>query len=248
MRSKEKAQIRFYTLPPRVVEYPYLLLNRKNRKLLLKRQFTHAILDSGVMDFAKKNVQEYPEGFLREWEEEAQKLQQTFPGKLWFVIPDYPDDYNPGQIKNNVSRTLKNIQRFISIKGVDWLPVIQSRYLDKLSFLESLQKTKAIIGDYPRVAIGTVCKCRKLDFITYCCQATRQFFPKSWIHAFGLTLRALPRVAHLIDSFDSTAWTFPRERGKRSYRTRTKEAPEYFRAYLRRIDEILASLEPQAKP
>jgi hypothetical protein len=41
--------MRFYTLPD--VDYPYLLVNRKNYRILFKRNFKHAIVDSGVMDF-----------------------------------------------------------------------------------------------------------------------------------------------------------------------------------------------------
>lgn len=88
--------------------------------------------------------------------------------------------------------------------------IIQSRFLNRFSFLESAKRLHDLIGDYPRVAIGTVCKCRKLDFILYCCKVARKAFPHSWIHAFGLTLKAVPRVAHLINSFDSLACYFPR--------------------------------------
>jgi hypothetical protein len=117
-----------------------------------------------------------------------------------------------------------------------WLPVIQSRYLNRFSFLESAKKLYDLIGDYPQIAIGTVCKCRKLDFIIYCCRVARKIFPKSWIHAFGLTLTALPKVAHLIDSYDSLAWTFPRTRGH-SCKT-LKERTEYFNLYINKTKEV----------
>jgi hypothetical protein len=118
-----------------------------------------------------------------------------------------------------------------------WLPVIQGRYLNKFSFLESAKQLHDLIGDYPQVAIGTVCKCQNLDFIEYCCKVARRFFPKSWIHAFGLTLTALPRVKHLINSFDSMAWTFPNVKGGHSCKN-LKERRLYFHRYLGRLKEL----------
>lgn len=117
------------------------------------------------------------------------------------------------------------------------MPVLQSRYLDKLSFLESAQKLRELIGDYPQIAIGTVCKCRNLDFIEYCCKVARRFFPHSWIHAFGLTLSALPKVKQYINSFDSMAWTFPRERGGHSCKNK-KERIQYFNAYIAKVQNV----------
>jgi len=228
--------MRFYTLPDE--NYPYLLVNRKNYRILFKRKFEHVIIDSGVMDFVHKNVKEYPKGFLKTWKRKASQLTMIWRDRLWCVIPDYPDDYNPGQFGDNVSKTLRNIEDFISFDSVNWLPVIQSRYLNRLSFLESCQRTKEIIGDYPRVAIGTVCKCNQISFVEYCAKVTRKFFPNSWIHAFGLTLRALPKVIGLIDSFDSMAWTFPRTKGGHSCKN-SKERREYFHVYLSRLKEIL---------
>jgi len=228
-------KIRFYSLPDS--PYPYLLVNRKNYRILFKRRFKHAIIDSGVMDFVHEDVKEYPHGFLKEWKYKARLLTDVFGDKVWCVIPDYPDDYNPGQFGNNVKKTLQNIEEFIAVDGVNWLPVIQSRYLDRLSFLESAYLTREVIGDYPRVAIGTVCKCKKLEFIEYCCKVARKYFPDAWIHAFGLTLKALPKVCNFIDSFDSMAWTFPREPGLPSCKS-MKERREYFKLYIERIRDL----------
>ena len=224
-------KLRFYTLPPNGVNYPFLLVNRKNYRVLFKRRFRHAIIDSGVMDFVRKNIRDYPSGFLKTWKHTARALSDVFGEKIWLVIPDYPDDYNPGQFGDNVAKTLENIKDFITVDGVNWLPVIQSRYLNRFSFLESAKQVKEIVGEYPRVAIGTVCKCNRLDFIIYCCKVARKIFPNSWVHAFGLTLKALPKVAHLIDSFDSMAWTFPRESGGHSCKN-MGERLQYFHAYL----------------
>ena len=229
---------RFYTLPEDT-NYPFLLVNRKNYRVLFHRSFKHAIIDSGVMDFVKEDVTEYPVSFLASWGWKTEQLQQIWRDQVWFVIPDYPDDYNPGQFGDNVTKTLENVERFLKdYPDVNWLPVIQSRYLNRFSFLQSCSQLRKLIGDYPKVAIGTVCKCRKLSFITYCCKVARKFFPNIWIHAFGLTLTALPKVAHLINSFDSLAWTFPRKHGGHSCKTQ-KERVQFFDAYMLKVTPFL---------
>jgi hypothetical protein len=197
--------VRFYTLPPEGISWNYLLVNSNNYKILFKLKWKHAILDCGVERFLKNpNMKDYPKSFLEYWKYKAKELTEIFGEKLWITIPDYPDDYHPGQFGDNVSKTIENIKDFIKIEGVNWLVSIQSRYLDRFSFIESCQKVKEIVGeDYPRIAIGTVCKTKNLSFIEYCCKVTRKFFPKSQIHAFGLTLKTLPRVAKVISSWDS---------------------------------------------
>ena len=230
--------IRFYTLPPSGVEWPYLLVNPRNYKELFRRSFSHAILDSGVLIFVDPEIKDYPCWFLKEYPFKARILTNVFGDKLWVTIPDLPDDYNPGQFGDNVEKTLERIEEFLAFEGVNWLPVIQSRYLNRFSFLESCKRTRDIIGNYPRVAIGTVCKCRNLDFIEYCCVTARRFFPKSWIHAFGLTLHALPRIVGVINSFDSLAYSFPRNPGGHSCKNQA-ERVQFFHAYIDRVNQIL---------
>jgi len=185
----------------------------------------------------------------------AQHLTEIFGGRLWVTVPDYPDDYHMQFKGVNVEKTLRNIEEFLSVDGVNWLIPLQSQFLNPFSFAESCQRTRDLIGDYPQVAIGTVCKTKKLKFISYCCRMARRIFPRSHIHAFGLTLRALPRVIPTLsswdslaadpggrrlwlDSFDSDAYTFPRGRGQGSCKTE-RERVQFFYAYIQRIKEIL---------
>lgn len=232
-------EMRFYTLPVDVhVDYPWILVNFFNRKKLRYFRFKHAILDSGVNRvFFNWRKDDYPSWMINRIDFVAQQLSEIYRNRLWVTIPDYPDDY-PGHVKNNIDRTISNIKRFLTIDDVEWLPVIQSRYQDVFSFFESCEKTKGLIGDYPRVAIGTVCKSRKLKFITDCCKIARRKFPKSHIHAFGLTLKALPKVKDYLDSWDSLAWTFPRKHGVASCKNR-KERIAFFNAYIKRIQELI---------
>jgi len=231
--------MRFYTFPPDGIEYPFLLVNPRNYKALFRRKFEHAILDCGVVVFEHNpGLTDYPRNFLERWKRMAKWLTKIFGDRLWVTIPDYPDDYHPGQFGDNVAKTIRNIEEFIAVDGVNWLPVIQSRFLDTFSFIESCGKVRELVGDYPRVAIGTVCKTKNLRFIKYCCETARAFFPKSWIHAFGLTLNALPHVKDVINSFDSLAYTFPRGRGKASCKN-IEERKQYFYRYIECMRKIV---------
>jgi len=237
--------VRFYTLPPSGINYPYLLVNPRTYKILFKTRFEHAILDCGVETFRFNDLRDYPPAFLKKWKHMAVQLTEIFGDKLWVTIPDYPDDITPNRFGDNVEKTLQNIKEFITIKGVNWLPVIQSKYLDKFSFLYSAHKLKEIIGDYPRVAIGTVCKTGNLDFIEYCCKAARKAFPTSHIHAFGLTLKALPKVHIYITSWDSLVPECGRKKGRHwlldsfNRNCNLDERRKFFYAYLERVNQIL---------
>jgi len=232
----------FFTCPPRGVEYPFLFVPMHRYKLLFRCRWAHAIVDSGVeLFFFTRKMKDYPRSYLNSYKVMARNLSSFFGDRIWVSIPDYPDDYQPslcwdGEM-DNVDKTLRNIENFISIDGVNWLPVIQSRHENTFSFIESCYRVKEIIGNYPRVGIGTVCKARILRWIVWCCKYARNEFKDSWIHAFGLTLSAFRHVKNVLDSFDSMAWKFPRRRGRGTADTKEKQI-EYFTAYLKRLEEI----------
>jgi len=221
------------------------------------RKFEHVIIDCGVHIFKENpDLTDYPKSFLWRYAQKAEILTHKFRGKVWIVIPDYPDDYHPGQIVANIEKTIRNIKEFISIEGVEWLPVLQSRYRDIFSFYESCERTRRLIGDYPRVAIGTVCKTKKLSFIVECCRVARRFFPNSWIHVFGPTLKVVPLITKYINSYDSMSWCFPRGNFRKwhkrtglrpfpnaNYSYDTKECCFFFQEYMKRLLELVPNLE-----
>ena len=259
------APLRFYTKPPETVEWPWLFTTMLDWKYIVGKDFEYAIVDSGVeYFFHRQGLRDYPRHYLMKYRERAKLLGKLFGDRVWVVTPDYPDDYVPGLTyeggMDNVDKTLRNIKQFISIDGVAWLPVIQSRYMNTFSFLESCERLREIIGDYPRVAVGTVCKALKHTWILYCIKTARAYFPHSWIHAFGLTLKVLKMMRSRVMriSFDSMAWDY----GELRHYDRAvgdswrRKAPEiyaklparwpsslraktaYFMAYVERISEI----------
>lgn len=230
--------MRFYTLPPRLTPWPYLLFNPNNIKEMNRRKWNHCILDSGIEMFLDPSIKDYSPSFLHRWKGLSRIKTDIHGEKIWITIPDYCDDLVPGSLGDNVKRTLDNIENFITVDDVNWLVVLQARYLNTLSFLESIQGVKDLLGQYPRIAIGTVCKCRKLSFIEKCAKLARAHFPNSWIHMFGLPLNALPRVKEHVDSFDSLAYTFTRRRSEGCATTHDQKR-RYFKEYVERMKELL---------
>ena len=231
--------MRFYTLPEGTRKafgnYPYIMVPfHKWRRLLTFHQFKHAIMDCGIDIFAKET--DYPKGFYKEYIQVARYLTKIFESRIWCVIPDFCDDINPGKIKNNVQRTLENIEKFHTINGVHWIYPLQARYLDLESFRYSCKETRKF--NPSRVSIGTVCKTRNIEFIRKCCAMARRYFSNAWIHAFGPTLTALKSITNVVDSFDTSAWYTSGERGKRMCINQAQRI-EYFQKYLKKVNEII---------
>ncbi len=229
--------MKFYSLPPVGTHHPFLLVNYKRITQLKRRPYEHAILDCGISIFHGENM-DYPEGFHDKYHAIAKGLKNG-----WAVIPDVPDDHHPQE--NNIERTIRTVQQYTDQRhGVDWVPVLQSKVNDINSFRWGISEVKRLGLDLynVRLGIGTVCKVNDLSFIRRCAQVARREYPDSHIHMFGLTLRALPRVIDLVNSWDSMAYTFPRETGGHSAKNK-KERVEYWRKYLKRINELLPTRE-----
>jgi len=230
--------VRFYTLPPNGVNHEFICVNPKSVKQLYKRQFSHAICDSGVHYFYSNPFAiDYPPGYLEEYMKLSRELFSLFGERISIVIPDYPDDYYPGQFRDNVKKTLRNIKIFREAEDLPWVPTIQAKFKDIKTF-ELCCREISEIDDFETVAIGTVCKVRNVNFIIKCCKMARKYFPNSWIHAFGPPLNAIPYIKYYIDSFDSTAWTFPRKANNSSCKT-AEERRRYFSEYVSRLAQIL---------
>jgi len=245
-------QPRFYVHPASLerLRYPYLMFNMAEKRRLGKERwfkenwFKHAIIDSGVETFFfKRRMKDYPKYFLEQYKWKALLATRKFGReKVWVTIPDYPDDYEQRLTwekgKDNVDKTLENIERFSSTDEVEWIYPVQSRYLDRERFIESCKLVKRynpkIIG------IGTVCKTRNVKFIHFCIKKAREIFGKNiWTHAFGPTLRSLPYIRYYIDSFDSSAQFYINGRMVKNREEREKAFLNWFQKMQKILNEPL---------
>jgi hypothetical protein len=203
----------------------------------------HCLIDSGVDKwFFYEKLSDYPAEYLENYLQTARELTELFP-EAWVTIPDYPDDYQHKLCwkgnETNVDLTLRNIEKFLSVDGVNWLPVIQAEFLNLENFRSTCREVQRTY-DPARIAIGTVCKTNNIKFIVRCCQEARRVFPKTWIHAFGPTLKAIRFIQHEINSFDSTAYFMkpnPKLEGERQCKTQL-ERRRYFDYWLSKLQQI----------
>jgi hypothetical protein len=242
-------KVRFYTNPPRDVQWPFILFNIRNHsteiaryKLKTAKWMKHCLIDSAVDKwFFIDRLNDYPPNYLKEYAKIAKKLTRQFP-EAWITIPDYPDDYEHKLCwrngKTNVDLTLENIERFICIDGVNWLPVLQSEYLNFESFREMCRQVRQKYNPV-RLGIGTVCKTQNLKFIQNCIRHARQMFPNAWLHAFGPTLKAVNLIQHEVNSFDSTAYFYkPSGELLGPMKCTQKERRSYFEHWITKLQRI----------
>ncbi len=213
-------RIRFYTYAP--VAYDYILRNVKQKPLACK----HEIVDIGVYELLKGD------------HEYSQKTLDKFVNcktSGWKVVPDYPDIFKENSIEmdiNNVARSKDLMLKYYDPVDKSHMPVIQGHYNDPHSFDEYSRWFKEEYMSGPIViGIGTVCKLSNKDNLLRTLFITRKQFPEAWIHAFGLSIRYLREARGLINSFDSTSFTFPRTSGRPSAKNKAMRI-EYFYEYL----------------
>ena len=96
---------------------------------------------------------------------------------------------------------------------VEWMPVLQGYHLDEyLAHLELYADYGYDLADEPIVGVGSICRrhaTREAENILATLQARGLK-----LHGFGLKETALPRVAGILASADSMAWSFRARRSQ----------------------------------
>ena len=223
--------VRFYSYPPKGVTWPWILRTQKQKE----RPYKHEIIDAGFYDLLNPPHQ-YSQKRLQAWQ------NLVTPG--WKTVPDCPD--LQGEFKVAVDFDTQEyswdlLTRFYDPEDRSHLPVIQGRYEDANSFLEYAKKLKKEYGEPPQIAIGTLCKSNSIQIVEEGTKLIRKLFPFAFIHGFGLKMHHLARTWMYIDSYDSSAWTWPRNNGSGSGRrpqaTTKKEKIQYFTEYTKQISK-----------
>ena len=166
------------------------------------------------------------------------------------VIPDYPDDYSRVWGRRhalwvdgytNVDRTLMNIEYLLrEDPGLPWLIPAQGHEDDPVSLYYSvLTLVELGLARRYRVALANLCTSRRASVIVESVAEARRACPRCLFHVFGPSLPAVRRALGegLLgrgDSWDSTAWTFPRQPSMWSARG-VVERFGYFIFYMRHV-------------
>jgi len=216
----------FFTMPPRQVPYPYILINTWSPNLgyisRFRKQIKFVIVDSGVSIF-KRGFKEYPDGAKVQIKRQIilyEKIKRYRIPNILITIPDYPDDYIPRSLW--LSDTITNIERTHNniIMAVDnypelpWLIPVQGHYKSPRSILRAIDllRESGILKRYKYYGIANLCEEEDVNIIRQTLAIAARELKGKWIHSFGVTLDSLRQIAGYIDSFDSTAWTKPHSR------------------------------------
>mgnify|MGYP000076502174 CR=1 FL=1 len=241
---------KFYTLPP--IPWPYVLVNANNPNLAYIRknwrQIDSVIIDSGVEIFKDPRVKDYPEGWIGRLVELYNAIR-PWVKEVWVTVPDYPDDYHPKSLwldgKTNIERTIDNVIKALdAYPKVNWLIPIQGHNRDPISLLKSIKYLRelGITETREYFAVANLCVESKTELIVKSVGLVRQELPNKKLHVFGIKLNALKKISHLIDSFDSFAWTRPVKKPGHSAKT-LEERRKYFYEWLDRLKEVIPKVD-----
>ncbi len=223
------------------------------------------ILDAGVDTYWRRPRERLPldydgEYWGRFWEavDAVRSLSRRYGFSFEVVVPDYPDDYSSvwgrkhalwleesSDTPTNVHRTLENVLWLVEHdKSLLWLLPAQGYEDEPASLYYSVSRLveHGLAGRY-RVALANLCTSRKASVIVESIAEARRACPSCSFHVFGPSLAAVRRVVgegllRSGDSWDSTAWTFPRGPGFWSSKN-TVERFGYFIFYIRHIADAI---------
>jgi hypothetical protein len=226
------------------------------RALGIKTYQIHVVLDAGVDKYWRKPYDELPTDYDDSYwnvfwfsADTAKKLRKEFGFYLEVTAPDYVDDYSATWGKphalwidnyTNVDRTLENVFYIIEQdKKIQWLLPAQGFEDAPESILKAIEVYAAHgLNKRYRIGLANLCTSKKASMIVETIRLAREFCKDCRYHVFGPSLTAIKKsitLGYLLpgDSWDSTAWTYPRGSG-RSAKT-VDERVHYFLFYLRHI-------------
>jgi len=245
--------VRFFTTPPR--PYPYILINARNPDFSFLHSALEVIIDSGIEMFRNPNVKDYPKDWEKRLVNLYYRVKTQTKGMVWLVVPDYPDDYHPRNLwisesYTNIERTLDNVLYYTAkYPSINWLIPIQGHNKKPDSVIRSimLYKEHGILDRYDYFAVANLCVEPDTEIIHQTVKIAKNKLLDKKLHVFGLKLSALRKIYHMIDSFDSTAWTRPVNNrvvnyGKRYSAKNKQERVRFFEEWLRRFEAITKTM------
>ena len=251
--------LKFFTLPPREINHPFILINARNPKFSYlkthRSSVKEVIIDSGIEIFRDPNIKDYPKNWVWRLIRIYRKVEKIVPrAKIWLTCPDYCDDYHPKALWlsekiTNIERTVENVKEYaLRFNQIKWLIPIQGHYKSPesvkicLDYYDDLEVTSKF--DY--FAIGNLCVERRSDIIYKTVRVVRKRLGKEKkIHVFGLKLSCVKDVQNLIDSFDTMAWTRPATSKLPNWSCKTKD--ERIRFFIEWKKSFIKKIIPSLK-
>ena len=221
------------------------------------------IIDSGVEMFRGCNRKEYPGG-PRGWMERLaslfRRVRALVPGvEIVATVPDYPDDYCHGALwvggMTNVERTAANVGLAIALfPDIDWLVPVQGFNEEPRSIVRGLEAVERAGGlEYaaslcrrtklvPCLALANLCVSKSCRTIRETVRLARLWlgtrYPSLRLHVFGPAASCVSKIRGMVHSWDSLAWTRPRDPHGSSARN-SQERVFLFLTFLHRYSQII---------
>lgn len=214
---------RFYTYPPTECEWSWILRNIKQKP---QPHAVHEIVDVGILDL-KTPPYKHTEDKIKLWEK-----TKTTGWKVVFDCFDLKGEFGINDHGFDTVEYSKELFEQFYNGEPDLMPVIQGYSDSSTSFIEyadwiyTKYNSPNILG-----VSGSVGRNKDKDLVYRVLKHVRRKFPESWIHVFALHRNHFYNVHNLIDSFDSSNWTFPRESGRSSCKNKV-ERIEFFWDYV----------------
>lgn len=225
----------------------------------------YVLLDVGVDKYWRKRYDslsvDYGEDFWNTFWSSIDVLKGLSRecGFLYEVtVPDYPDDYTDAWGKThalwteecsdyvtNIDRTLENIARVIEVdRKIPWLIPVQGYENIPQSIGYSLE-TLIQWGLHKRyrLALANLCTSRSSGIVVETVRIARSICSSCSYHIFGPSLKAVQKLVKesLLrhgDSWDSTAWTYPRTSGLWSCKD-SYERTTYLFFYMKNLYKVM---------
>ena len=191
-------------------------------------------LDNEIVDIGVNELLKYPYKYSKTTLQKYKKLKT----KGYKVVPDYPDIFKEHGINNlqidNVLQSKILMKKYFNPKDKTQMPVIQGYYNKPKSFIDFAEwfLDNYTIDKNTYIGIGTLCKNSDKHNLLQTLKNIKEYFPKNKLHAFGLSIRYLTEIFPYIHSFDTTAWTFPRQSGNPSAKNK-KMRIQYFKDFIK---------------
>jgi hypothetical protein len=214
------------------------------------------VLDAGVDRWWRKPYEELPIDYDDSywnafWSsvDMVKSLRREFGFFYEVTIPDYVDDYSSTWGRkhalwidnySNIDRTLDNVFHILSQdKKVQWLLPAQGYEDVPPSILKAVEVYVAHeLHKRYRIGLANLCTSKGVSLIVETIRLARELCNDCRYHVFGPSLTAVKKAIALGylqhgDSWDSTAWTYPRGPGW-SAKT-VDERVHYFLFYLKHV-------------
>jgi hypothetical protein len=118
-------------------------------------------------------------------------------------------------VEEHQRRTVENFLRLselwptVSKEDNPLRPVLQGWTMqDYLRCWDMYEAAGVDLGEYPVVGLGSVCRRQATGEIAHLVSTLRERDPRISLHGFGVKAGGLNRIAHLLNSADSMAWSF----------------------------------------